>query len=323
LIFEVHSFSQTIKALFVSLLFAVFFALMPWQDIQGGAFIDRQVYFDIFSSESSIIIPLEWSTLIPFILNEQLWSITVRWLNNSMHISLTVIFSVITFMVVFSYSYFVACRVGTIAVLLLLNPLLVDLAYSQLRISLAMVFLLAAYNIKNALIAGIFILVACFIHTASLLFVFMAGLVFYCIRLTGRYDLGRVASYLSFVGIGFLIAVMVGPLRTWILEYFGDRRVSYDALPTSWVYASIWVFILCLASIQYSSFFRDRANTIAITFLSVYTFCTLFSVYGLRFLAAALPFFVVALCRFGNIERVLIILVFAAYSVVQWVYWIR
>lgn len=322
MIFDAHSFSQTIKALFVSLLFAMCFALMPWQDIQGGAFVDRQVYFDIFSSEPSTVIPFEWSTLIPFILNEQLWSNAVRWLNTSMSISLTLIFSAITFMVVFSYSYFVASRVGTIAVLLLLNPLLVDLAYSQLRISLAMVFLLSAYNIKNALIAGSLIIVACFIHTASLLFVFMAGLIFYCIRLTGRYDLGRVGSYLSFVGIGFLIAVIVGPLRIWILEYFGDRRVSYDALPTSWVYASIWVFILFLASIQHSSFFRDRANTIAITFLSVYTFCTLFSVYSSRFLAAALPFFVVALCRFGTTERVLIILLFAAYSVVQWVYWI-
>lgn len=306
-----------------SILFAILFVLVPWELVHGSLFVDREVYFAIFSNEPDFEISFSSMHILAYIINEQLWSQLVRWLHVGVGLPLTNVFSIVSFLLVFSYAYFVSSRVGPLAILLLINPLLIDLAYSQLRMSLAMVLLLAAFGCQRWFYRMLFVLLACFIHTASFLFFFMALSVFVCVWLTKRYSFNRFSCYILLVITGFVIALIVGPLRTLILEYLGDRRVVYDAAATTLTYASIWVAILIAASLQLNIFFRDNVNAIALVFLSVFTFCTLFSVYGLRFLAAALPFFVVALCRFGSIERSFVILLFAAYTVVQWVYWIR
>ena len=307
----------------VSLLFGFAVAVMPWEQIHGATFVDREVYFSIFRAAPDISISFELVSLLAYVLNEQFWSQSIRWCHSALGMSLPEIFAVITFASTFSYAFFISSRVGPLAIILLVNPLLVDLVYSQLRMSLAMVFLLAAYSCRQLVLVILFASIACFLHTASFLFIFMTLSIVFSVRLAERYDLSRISSYVLIVWTGLLIALIVGPLRGIILENLGDRRAVYDAPATTWSYASIWVFILMAACIQTKLFFREHTNAIALTFLSVYTFCTLFSVYGLRFLSAALPFFIVALCRFGTIERSLVILLFAAYSVLQWLYWIN
>lgn len=306
-----------------SMLFAILFVLVPWELVHGSFFVDREVYFTIFSNAPDIEISFSPEQILAYIINEQLWSQLVRWLHVGVGLPLANVFSMVSFLVVFSYAYFVSSRVGPLAILMLINPLLIDLAYSQLRMSFAMVLLLIAFSCRHWFVRMFFVSLACFIHTASFLFFFMALSVFICVWLTKKYSLNRFSCYILLVITGFIIALIVGPLRTWILEYLGDRRVVYDAAVVTLTYASIWIAILIAASLQLNIFFRDNVNAIALVFLSVFTFCTLFSVYGLRFLAAALPFFVVALCRFGSIERSFVILLFAAYTVIQWVYWIR
>lgn len=310
-------------SLLLSLLFGFCVAVIPWEQVHGNTFVDREVYLSIFNAAPEIPISLEIFSVLAYVVNEQLWSQSVRWLNTGLGLSLAEIFGVITFASTFSYAFFVSSRTGPLAILLLVNPLLIDLVYSQLRMSLAMVFLLGAYSCRRPIFVVLLAALACMLHTASFLFIFMTFSIIFSVRLAVRYDLSRFSSYVLVVWIGFLMALMVGPLRVIILEYLGDRRAVYDAVATTWSYASIWVFILGAACIQTKGFFRDHTNAIALTFLSVYTFCTLFSVYGLRFLSAALPFFIVALCRFGAVERSLVILLFAAYSVLQWVYWIN
>lgn len=313
--------------LIISLILCVFFAfgvaVTPWELVHGSTFVDREVYISMFSAAPDVQISFELVSLLAYVVNEQLWSQSIRWLNSSLGMSLPEIFAVITFFATFSYAFFVSTRVNPLAILLLVNPLLIDLVYSQLRMSLAMVFLLAAYSCRGRLMIGVCAAVACMLHTASFLFIFMIFSIIFSVRLSIRYDLSRFTSYAFVVWTGLLMALFVGPFRVIILEWLGDRRAVYDAPATTWSYASIWIFILGAASIQSKVFFRDHTNAIALNFLAVYAFCTAFSIYGLRFLSAALPFFIVALCRFGAIERSLVILLFAAYSVLQWVYWIN
>lgn len=323
--FNIDTASKPHRAIAViaSFLFAVFFSMVDWESVHGSFFVDREVYFSIFRNAPDFEISFSFFQLVAFIVNEQLWSQLIRGLHENIGLSLTTVFGVISFLLVFSYAYFVSSRVGPLAILLLINPLLVDLAFSQLRMSLAMVFLLIAFNCNRWLYRLPFLLIGCFIHTASFLFVIMALCVFVSVSLAEKYRLNRFNCYFLLVFTGFCIALVVGPLRTFILEQLGDRRIVYDAPATTWTYASVWVAILAVAALQLSAFFRNHVNAIALVFLSVYTFCTLFSVYGLRFLAASLPFFVVALCRFGSFERAFVVLIFAAYTIVQWVYWIR
>jgi hypothetical protein len=321
--FELNRQQNFLLSLFISAFFALAVVAVPWEVVHGTTFVDREVYFSIFSAAPDVRISFEFVSLLAYVVNEQLWSQSIRWLNVSLGLSLQEIFGIITFVSTFSYALFVSSRVHPLAILLLVNPLLVDLVYSQLRMSLAMAFLLAAYSCRGRVLMLCCAAIACMLHTASFLFIFMIFCIIFSVRLAYRYDLTRLSSYILVVWTGFLMALLVGPLRVIILEWLGDRRAVYDAPATTWSYASIWIFILGAACIQTKMFFRDHTNAIALTFLSVYVFCTLFSVYGLRFLSAALPFFIVALCRFGSVERALVILLFAAYSVLQWLYWIN
>ncbi|MBU2177458.1 MAG: hypothetical protein KJ556_20390, partial [Gammaproteobacteria bacterium] len=283
-------FERKLVAMLVSLLFAVVFISINWEGVFGHQFEDRQVYFFLFQGKPDYDLEFNQDTFFFFLFNEQLWNKGVRWLNLSVGLSLNEIFGGVTFLVALSYCYFVTSRVGPLGFIFILNPIFIDLACSQLRMAAAMVLLLLAFNTRVRMLSLLFICMAFFIHTASFLFFFIAFAVHLVIKWSEKYDYQNIVSCTLLVVTGCLVAVAVGPLRVWILSYLGDRRVNYDADASNWLYASIWIFILAISYLQERKFFRDYSNAIAVTFLSVFVFCTVFSVYGLRFLSAALPF---------------------------------
>jgi len=322
-----YSVSQEFEKKFLSFvaafMFATAFLLIDWEALQGMRFEDRGIYFYMFQGKPDIEVDFSKETFFFFLFNEQLWNKGVRWLNTSVGLSLNEIFGGVTFLTAFSYSYFIASRVGLFGIVFLINPIFVDLACSQLRMAAAMVLLLFAYNVKIRFFVILLVCAAFFIHTATFLFAFIAFAVYCVIKWSEKYEFQNIVSCTLLVFTGFLVAVAVGPLRGWILGYLGDRRVNYDVDASNWSYASIWVFILAMSYFQERRFFRDYANALAVTFLSVFVFCTAFSVYGLRFLSAALPFIFVSLFRFGSVEKPLVILTFMAFSIIQWIYWVR
>lgn len=320
---EPISFETKMVAMLVSLLFATMFIAVDWEAVFGMPFEDRQVYFFMFLSKPDYDLEFGTDTFFFFLFNEQLWNKGVRWLNTSMGFTLDEIFAGVTFLVAWSYCYFVTSRVGPFGAIFVLNPIFIDLACSQLRMAAAMVVLLLAFNSRLKSMALFLVCIAFFIHTASFLFFFIALSVHFIIRWSEKYNYQSIISCSLLVFAGFLVAAVVGPLRAWILEFFGDRRANYEADASGWAYASIWVFVLAMCYFQQKKFFRDYSNGIAVTFLSVFVFCTVFSVYGARFLSAALPFIFVLLFRFGPVERPLVILLFLAFSIVQWLYWMQ
>lgn len=323
MMFQQSSFEQKSIAMLVSLLFAIVFVTVNWESVFGHQFEDRTVYLFMFQGKPDFDLEFNKDTFFFYLFNEQLWNKGVRFLNTSMGLTLLEIFSGISFLVALSYCYFVTSRVGVWGVIFILNPLFVDLAYSQLRMAAAMVLLLLVFNIRLTWLRLLLLAAVFFIHTASFLFVMIYLMVHWTIRLSERYNLQGFMSCAFLTFGGFIVACFVGPLRVMILEVLGDRRVKYDADASGWAYASIWVLILAVSFVQKREFFRNYTNAVAVTFLSVFVFCTLFSVYGLRFLSAALPFIFVLLCRFGPIERPLMILTFLAFSIFQWIYWMR
>jgi hypothetical protein len=321
--FEQRSFEQKSIAILVSLLFAILFVTVRWEAVFGQEFEDRTVYLFMFQGKPDFDLEFNKDTFFFYLFNEQLWNKGVRFLNTTMGLTLLEIFSGVSFLVAFSYCYFVTSRVGLFGVIFICNPLFVDLAYSQLRMAAAMVLLLLVFNLKSTLIRLILLSAVFFIHTASFLFVVIYLMVHCTIKISERYNLKGFMSCLLLTFSGFIVACFVGPLRVMILEVLGDRRVKYEADASGWAYSSIWLLILAVSFIQKREFFRNYTNAVAITFISVFIFCTAFSVYGLRFLSAALPFIFVLLCRFGPLERPLMILVFLMFSIFQWVYWMR
>ncbi|MCT6700614.1 hypothetical protein [Rheinheimera sp. 4Y26] len=309
--------------LFISILVATCFVLIDWPSVFGGDFEDRQVFFYIFLGKTDYDIPLSFETFFFYLFNEQLWDKGVRYLNVEVGLTVQEIFHVVSFFTVFSYAYFIAIRVGLFGVLFLINPLVVDLAYSQLRLAAAMSFILAAYNIRNTLVRVFLLSSAFFIHTATFLFVFIALACAHLLKKSYKDNYSRYLTLFLLTLVGFSVATVVGPLRAVILEFIGDRRVDYDIAASTMLYASMWILLLCISIFQNKEFINNLTNAIAIVFLSVFVFCTVFSVYGVRFLAAGFPFIIVMLLRLSPVERPFVIMMFSGYAMVQWFLWFR
>src|SRR5690606_7156989 len=102
---------------------------------------------------------------------------SIRYLTNFLDLNL--IFSLITFFSFFIYSCFVYKKTNILYVLFLLNPLILDLIYSQLRISLASTFFLISIIVFNrsVLFSLFFILLSVLTHTAmfpiSLIYIYL------------------------------------------------------------------------------------------------------------------------------------------------------
>jgi hypothetical protein len=308
---------------FASFVVALMFIYTDWERVFGSSFEDRQVFLDVFQGKSEYDVEFKFETFFFFLFNEQLWDRGVRFLNIDMGFSVPEIFTGISFLTVFCYAFFIVRRVGLGGLILLVNPLFIDMAYSQLRISAAMCFLLTAYNVRFVVLRVLLLSCAFFIHTASFLFVMIALSAAIIVRISERKQLSPLVSYFMLVAVGLSVAAVVGPLRVAILEFLGDRRTDYEIAAATWSYASMWLLLLAISIFQPPAFLRNYTNAIAIVFLAVFTFCTFFSVYGVRFLSAALPFIIVLLLRLGSLEKPAVFILFCGYAMVQWSLWFR
>ena len=308
---------------FASCLSALLFISIDWERVFGNSFEDRQVFLYVFLGKSDYDVEFKAETFFFYLFNEQLWDKGVRFLNIDMGFSVPEIFTAVSFFTVFTYAYFIVSRVGLAGLILLVNPLFVDMAYSQLRISAAMCFLLTAYNSRFVGVRVFLICCAFFIHTASFLFVMIALCSAFIVKISMRRNWTPMTSYLLLLMVGLSVAAVVGPLRVAILEFLGDRRTDYEIAAATWSYASMWLLLLAVGIFQSPTFLRSNINAIAVVFLAVFSFCTVFSVYGVRFLSAALPFIIVFLLRLGSFEKPAIFIAFCGYAMVQWSLWFR
>lgn len=317
------NFEKRFAAFFSALLFASLVSVIDWEAVQGVLFEDRQNFYFVFNSKPDFDIPFSFETVFFHLFNEQLWNKGVRILVADYHLSLDEIFFGVSFLLLFSFAYFVAVRSKIYIVPLLLNPIVIDLAFSQLRMSMALVFLMIAASSKSKFIITVLFVAGFFIHTATMLFAALAFGIYKVVQYSIKNDYEGFSSYFSLFSFGFIVALIVGPLRSVILEFFGDRRANYDIAASGWAYASFWLLLLAVTMFQRKDFFRNFDNAIAVSMLSTFVFCTGFGVYGIRFIAASFPMILVSMYRLGHVERPFVILAFMSFSIFQWLFWIR
>lgn len=204
-----------------------------------------------------------------------------------------------------------------------MNPLVIDLCYSQLRLALALSLLMWLYilKIQAKYIIWPVLVATVMIHTALVVFI----LAHFVAKMTAtevpRQGFTFKKPMLLLVLFGFLIGVLVGPLRGEILTAVGDRRAEYPSAPSSFLYLSYWLvlFIVIVA---------DKKNTLAlyesryaviilgIVFVNAFT-----DFYAQRFLAATFPFLLVTIFRAFGRYNYLISMPFMVYFVFQWYYY--
>jgi hypothetical protein len=161
------------QAVAASILFAVLMLSMPWEAWLGKEFEDKLVYINNFLYLKPAIEDKGLETLREYFFNEVLWDVMVRGAKDSLGISLEAIFGGITFLCLFCFARFVAVRHGVLSIVLLINPLVIDFAFSQLRMAFAVSLIMLGITMRHRAALYLMLVLSCCIHTAMMLFILM------------------------------------------------------------------------------------------------------------------------------------------------------
>jgi hypothetical protein len=308
--------------LFLALAYALAMVAVPWESIAGRPFPDREVYLSTFEFGTPIIDELEIQDLRTFLLYEALWDIAVRSASDLTGIGPDGILTAVSFACFFIFSkYLFERHPPFLCAVLLLNPILVDFAISQLRMALAATLLLVAFHARSTIWRVSLALTAVFLHTASSIFIAIYFLSAWVARRVAERRLGKKEATAMLLLFGLAIVLAIGPARSLILGYLGDRRMDYEADSQSLLYVAFWMIFLMLQLMQPKEYFLDRANTYSVVIISVFVFSTLAGVYGSRFVAAAFSLVIGSMMAVRRRDKAAVLFLFSFYDLAQWYYW--
>ena len=301
--------------------FAWLTAVIPWEALQGHPFVDNVVYTEHFLHEESIFRYTDFRGAIDYVINEALWEYLVTTLVHSLGIPIAWVFLAISVGCVFVFGLFVSRRHGWAAVILLLNPLMITFAYDQLRLALAFSLVLIAYMIRSRWIAAALFIPAALIHTSIAVF---AGAYFAIRTLVRRVSPAGQHPYALFgllTLMGLTVSVMIGPWRSAILGYFGDRRALLTGATNSTLaYSSFWVGLLAVLLLQPRRFLSDEVHAFSVFVLSITAANLVTGGYTLRFLSVGLPMIVASMLDVTLSLRLLTVSLYVIYCGFQWMY---
>jgi len=303
-------------------------SIVPWPDIvfsgKVNYFVDRGVYIRKILLNDSLFSYYRFDSISTYLTNEITWEYLVRYIQDgTFPFYYETFFQIISTMCVTLGALIIFRKSGWLPVLLMTNPIIFDLAYSQLRSALAICFLYIVHLLRirsNVLLAAL-CLFAATIHTTMLIF-FSAYWV--CIILSERK--GYFPNWtdkmrlLSILALGVSIGLAIGPLREFLLILIGDRRVDYQNLSSSILYLSFWAILLVLFLYDYKRTMKSIEGRYAVFVLTVVTVNIFTAGYSMRFLALTYPFLVVAIFGSSLWIRLLILPAMTMYILVQWLY---
>lgn len=303
-------------------IFTTAMVLIPWEELQGYAFVDRKRYIDYFLYQESVLEYKKFSVLVDYVIHEWLWHFLVAKLIHDLGISINTVFLAISAFNLFVFSLFLVVRQGAFSVLLLFNPLLVTFAFDQLRMALAYSLLVVAYMVPKPFLVVMLVLIAVFIHTATILFLAMYIAIKVIEQLTANEGSNKFVICLTLFILGIAVSLVIGPLREAILGYLGDRRANLSgSIASSFLYTSFWVGLLGLFVFQPKSFYENEVNCYSVVILSLVSCNLITGGYTLRFLSAALPMMLVSILNMAPNAKLFGIICFVGYAIFQWLYY--
>lgn len=309
-------------------LFMLFMCAVPWvsiyESIYQFPYEDRSVYSHYFLFEESIFSYVRFSGIKDYFINEFLWHYYVISLINN-GVDLEVIFFCVSFFSLLMPAMLVLKYGKPWMLIFLVNPLIVDFSFSQLRSALAVSILILAFFLKDRhrYIAIGVVLVAMLVHTASIIFLYIYIFIVFMDEFSRKFKLGKSIYLIFILMLGALISIALGPLREWILIVLGDRRAEYPDMRSSFQYSLFWMLMLFAMIFNYKEMMKSFFGKYSYVVLSIVTFNVLHGGYSTRFLAAALPIFILTIFDFERWRKICMVSMFIIYITLQWFFWLR
>lgn len=285
----------------LSILYAyVFVYLLPWTIWSGAdgeivdvvAYLDRIIYLHEGGREAE-----HWG--LSWLLSEPLWKGIII-LIGEWFTDYRAVLYFISFLIVFSYSYFIMKRVEFyVAIMFLTMPMFVDLSIAQIRSAVAFSIVLFAYDLasrenKSKVLPIILLILATLIHISMPVFYAIYYLLYW---LDKRVEERKY--YLFAIGTALFLALFMKYGSNLILTMLGDRHAGYDEyISGSSVAYSITWFIIAIIIAIFGDFADKRKRVVAayaITIMSFFFFSSILGIFAARYVAITMPFVIIAI----------------------------
>lgn len=315
---------ETLKIWYI-FFYSILFVLIPWERIRSLSFTDRENYLEYAYYGINVLEFRDFNTIYSYVFNEWLWHFIIKNVGNYMPYEY--FFTLVSFSIIFCMAYFLVRNTSIFSLIFLFNPLVVDLALSQYRISLAIVFIsLALFFSNNKILRILFLFIAMLIHTSSVIFI----LIFIIIKIVGLFNWKKINPLYIYILIGFFLSFLMSGYLSSILQFFGDRRDYSDVsrITSSFVYTSFWLVVLIFLVLNNMSYFNktNKLKTISygysLVVLSMVSANIIFGGYSTRFLAVSFPVIIKAISETQFKIKLIIFFLYSIYVGVQWWFWI-
>jgi len=288
----------------LSFLYAIVFVyVIPWIEIYGSELTDVYFYINRIlylkgGGDEGIYTGIAW------LFTEPLWKEIILFIGNSIDGNsfedIRPAIYLMSFIIMFFYASFLIRRVEFyVAMVLLINPMVVDLVMSQMRIAFAFIFVFIAYGLyeqnNNRKVVPILLLaIAFFIHMSMVVFY---GFYYFLYWLNKRVEDKKY--YLIAIFAALFVALFMKYGSNLILMAIGDRHANYDKIIDSspLTYTFAWVVIgFILATFAE---FQDPKNRVvvgySIAIMFFFFFSSILGAYAVRYVTVSFPFILISI----------------------------
>lgn len=318
------------QGLILPILIAGLISLIPWPEIVYQSFHsvlwDREIYIQKIVSGDTLFSYFTYDSLISYFTYEYSWEFLINlFQENRLPFDYDVFFQIISSLFIVTSSLILYRKGGYLAILLMANPLIFDLAYSQLRSALAISLLNILYltRPKSNLLSLAVCLLATSIHTAMAIFL---AIYFLCVATSERGGwLSRFSvemRLVTIVGAGVVFGLLIGPLREVALTLLNDRRAEYGDLASSPLYLSFWIMLFGLFLLNYREFIQSLEGRFSLFVLALVSVNIFTSAHSIRFLALAYPYIMATILIARPAVRSFSLAVFSVYLFAQWYFYL-
>lgn len=319
--------SLNILVLIISIIYSLIFVyIIPWTEIKGTIFADLLNYTD------RIVYLLDGGQERDFyglsiLFSEVIWKYILIYLG-ALFTDPYVVVSVISLFSLTIYTYVLLKKTNNYFLLILLfNPMFVDLIMGQIRIAFAFSLLVIAYELiiskRFIYLAFVLILISPLIHTAMLIILALSIYIY----LFNKYFSNIKYYYLWAIVTALILSLFLKFGADIILLSFGDKRANYEGvIESSSVKFSIFWFILSILLVIFSRTIKKEENNIIIfslIMMGIFFFSSLINAYGQRYVAISIPLILISISYLRRNYQFYIYTLVFLYLILQYYYWAK
>jgi hypothetical protein len=301
---------------------ATLYILIPWESMSGRPkFADLDNYLDAIGLAVSIQ-DLDAGSGLKLLFAEPGWALIVLAIALFAQDPLQALL-MISWLCAVAYLWFMHRRAGAaLSLVVMFNPLMIDLVFSQVRSAFALALLLTSLGCRNRLLKSALVLYACTVHSVAIML--MGCYVLASVIEGSRMLRARMSKGLACICAALAMAWALSYGREVLLSAIGDRRAEYDVDSGSVLFVSFWMIWALGTTCARSRQFRAPwcwGDGIVVMLLSLAFFMSVFSSNGVRFVPLALPLLACTLNFARPTLKSAATAALIAYQAIQFAYW--